>query len=498
MKRKIDDLLIEADIASLQRAMESGALTSEACVRWYLERIERFNSKLRVVLEINPDAIAIAVALDAERQEHGSRGLLHGIPILLKDNIDTGDRMHTSAGSIALAEHVALNDSAVAAQLRAAGAVLLGKANMTEWANFMSSTMWAGYSSRGGLTLNPYGPGELFVGGSSSGPGAAVAANLCTAAIGTETTGSIISPASQNSLVGLKPTVGLVSRRGIIPITHSQDSAGPMTRTVRDAACLLGAITGVDPEDAAMQEKGRIAYTDYMPFLDPNGLQGARIGIPRYYYQGLDQARAEIIERAIALCKERGAMIVDPVSMPCEHATWDWNVGRFEFKKGLNDYLAKAGPGASVRTLDQLIAYNEANREVALKYGQDMLIWSNETSGTLSEPEYAESLRFNREVSRAQGIDYAIREYGIDALLFLGNEEGLDLSARAGYPAITVPGGYAETGVIAKGGYTTKGPQGITFVGTAYSEPVLFRLAYAYEQASNYRIAFCTSNFFKT
>ncbi|MGG4454004.1 amidase family protein [Brevibacillus porteri] len=347
--------------------MESGELSSAACVSWYLERIERLNPKLKAVLEVNPDAIAVAERLDAERREHGARGPLHGIPLLLKD--------------------------------------------------------------------------------------------------------------------------GLVSRTGIIPITHSQDSAGPMTRTVRDAAILLGAMTAADPEDAAMLENRRIAYTDYTPFLDANGLQGARIGVPRYYYRGLDKARVEIIERAITLCKERGAIIVDPVSLPCESAKWDWDVMRFEFKKGLNDYLAKAGPGAFVRSLDELIAYNEENRDVALTYGQDTLIWSNGTSGTLSEKVYAESLRFNHELSRDQGIDHVIREHRLDALLFLGNEKGIDLSARAGYPAITVPGGYAETGIIAEGGYTTKGPQGITFVGTAYSEPSLFRLAYAYEQASQYRFA---------
>ncbi|SEN98288.1 amidase family protein [Paenibacillus sp. OV219] len=489
MDRTINEFLIEADIVSLQLAMESGELSSEACVRWYLERIERLNPKLKAVLEVNPDAISIAKELDAERRERGSRGPLHGIPILLKDNIDTGDNMHTSAGSVALAEHIAQKDSAVALQLRVAGAVFLGKANMTEWANFMSGTMWSGYSSRGGQTLNPYGPGELFVGGSSSGSGAAVAANLCTAAIGTETSGSIISPSSQNGLVGLKPTIGLVSRGGIIPITQTQDSAGPMTRTVRDAAILLGAMTAMDPEDTATRDTGRLAYMNYTTFLDVDGLQGARIGIPRYYYQGLDKARAEIIERAINLLKECGAVIVDPVSLPCESAKWDWDVMRYEFKHGLNNYLSKVGPGAAVRSFDELISYNEANRDVALKYGQGTLIWSNGTSGTLTEPEYSESLRLNCETARDQGIDHAIREYKLDALLFLGNEDGLDISARAGYPAITVPGGYAETGVIAEGGYTTKGPQGITFVGTAYSEPVLFRLAYGYEQASKYRFA---------
>ncbi|MFB9276597.1 amidase family protein [Cohnella cellulosilytica] len=489
MDKWTKEMIIEADIALLQAAMEAGELSAADCVRWYLERIERFNPKLKAVLEVNPDAIAEAEALDSERRDSGARGPLHGIPIMLKDNIDTGDRMHTSAGSVALADHFAPKDSFAAAQLRAAGAVFLGKANMTEWANFMSSTMWAGYSSRGGLTLNPYGPGELFVGGSSSGPGAAVAANLCAAAIGTETSGSIISPSSQNCLVGLKPTIGLVSRSGIIPITQSQDSAGPMTRTVRDAAILLGALTAVDSEDASMLMDGREAYADYTRFLDPDGLRAARIGIPRQYYRDLDQARLAIIERAIALCKECGATIVDPVSLPCENAKWDWDVMRYEFKKGLNDYLAQAGAGASVRSLDELIAYNERHRDSALKYGQNLLIGANETSGLLTEPVYTESLRLNREVARNQGIDHAIREHRLDALLFLGNEEGLDLSARAGYPALTVPGGFARTGVIAEGGYTTKGPQGITFVGTAYSEPALFRLAYAYECASHYRFA---------
>ncbi|MCM3205393.1 amidase family protein [Paenibacillus illinoisensis] len=489
MDRTLDELLLETDIVSLQSAMESGSLTSEVCVRWYLDRITRIDPKLNSVIEVNPDAIEQAIALDAERREQGVRGPLHGIPILLKDNIDTGDHMHTSAGSVALAEHIAKSDSMVAAQLRAAGAIFLGKANMTEWANFMSTTMLSGYSSRGGQTLNPYGPGELFVGGSSSGSAAAVAANLCTAALGTETSGSIISPASQNCLVGLKPTIGLVSRTGIIPLTSSQDSAGPMTRSVKDAAILLSTIIAVDPNDAAMHDNERKAYTDYTSFLDVNGLRGARIGVPRFYYQHLDEARAAVIERAINVCREQGAIIIDPVSLPCESAKWDWDVMRHEFKKELNDYLAQAGPDAYVKSLDELIAYNEENSSVALKYGQDLLIWSNETSGTLSEPVYAESLRHNRLLSRDQGIDHAIREHQLDALIFLGNEEGLDVSARAGYPVITVPGECIDTGIVGEDGYTTKGPQGITFVGTAYSEPILFRLAYAYEQATKFRFA---------
>ncbi|MGG4481133.1 amidase family protein [Paenibacillus illinoisensis] len=489
MDRTLDELLLETDIVSLQSAMESGSLTSEVCVRWYLDRITRIDPKLNSVIEVNPDAIEQAIALDAERREQGVRGPLHGIPILLKDNIDTGDHMHTSAGSVALAEHIAKSDSMVAAQLRAAGAIFLGKANMTEWANFMSTTMLSGYSSRGGQTLNPYGPGELFVGGSSSGSAAAVAANLCTAALGTETSGSIISPASQNCLVGLKPTIGLVSRTGIIPLTFSQDSAGPMTRSVKDAAILLSTIIAVDPKDAAMHDNERKAYTDYTSFLDVNGLRGARIGVPRFYYQHLDEARAAVIERAINVCREQGATIIDPVSLSCESAKWDWDVMRHEFKKVLNDYLAQAGPDAYVKSLDELIAYNEENSSVALKYGQDLLIWSNETSGTLSEPVYAESLRHSRLLSRDQGIDHAIREHQLDALIFLGNEEGLDVSARAGYPVITVPGECIESGIAGEDGYTTKGPQGITFVGTAYSEPILFRLAYAYEQATKFRFA---------
>jgi amidase len=282
MKVNMEKWMIEADIASMQSAMEAGWLSSEELVKLYLARIERYDGELRSILEVNPDAIEIAKALDKERSEQGSRGSLHGIPILLKDNIDTHDNMHTSAGSVALANSYAAADSFVASQLRAAGAVLLGKANMTEWANFMSSSMWAGYSSRGGLVLNPYGQGELFIGGSSSGSAAAAAANLGAAAIGTETSGSIISPASQTSLVGIKPTIGLVSRSGIIPITNSQDTAGPMARTVADAAILLGALTGADEKDEVTVTGAKHAYRDYTPFLDADYLKQARIGIPRY------------------------------------------------------------------------------------------------------------------------------------------------------------------------------------------------------------------------
>ncbi|NIK78826.1 amidase [Paenibacillus castaneae] len=479
--------LVEADISSMQSAMEAGWLSAEELVGLYLGRISRYDHLLRSILEINPDALEIARALDRERAEKGSRGSLHGIPILLKDNIDTGDNMHTSAGSVALANSFAAADSFVASQLRAAGAVLLGKANMTEWANFMSDSMWAGYSSRGGLVLNPYGPGDLFIGGSSSGSGAAIAANLGAAAIGTETSGSIISPACQNCLVGIKPTIGLVSRSGIIPITNSQDTAGPMTRTVADAAIILGALTGADERDEATLSGAKHACRDYTPFLDAHALSSARIGIPRFYYKHLDESRLAIIEAAIEVLKQAGATIVDPVELPCEQTEWDNHVMRYEFKKYLNDYLEKLDDTVPIHSLQELIAYNEEHAHIALKYGQGTLIWSEETSGTLAEQEYLDSRKKDKELAGKQGIDFALEKHSLDALLFLGNEEGDDLAARAGYPVITVPGGFADKGIIAPGGYTTKGPQGITFIGAAFSEPTLIKLAYSYEQATKHR-----------
>ncbi|MBY0161299.1 amidase family protein [Paenibacillus lautus] len=480
--------IVEATIADMQHAMEEGWMSSVELVQLYLERIGLYDGWLRSILEVNPDALQIAKELDQERRNLGARGRLHGIPILLKDNIDTGDRLHTSAGSITLADSYAAKDSFVAAKLREAGAVILGKSNMTEWANFMSSTMWAGYSSRRGLTLNPYGPGEMFVGGSSSGSGAAVAANLAAAAIGTETSGSIISPSSQNSLVGLKPTIGLISRTGIIPITHTQDTAGPMTRTVEDAAILLSAIAGADDLDEVTKTAAQARIEDYTKFLDASYLKRSRIGIPRYYYKHLDRDRLDIVESAIDVLREQGATIIDPVELPCQGTRWDANVLRYEFKKYVNDYLANVDPSLPVHSLAEVIAYNEARADIALKYGQNTLIWAEETSGTLTEKEYLESRRRNKERAGAMGIDHVLREHQLDALLFLGNEYGPDLAARAGYPSLTVPGGYAEHGIIAPGGYNTKGPQGITFIGTAYSEPVLIQLAYGFEQATKHRV----------
>lgn len=485
----IETWIIEADIPSMQKAMESGEISSEDLVIAYIERIRRLDTKINSILEINPEAVEIAKALDKERKDNGARGLLHGIPILLKDNIDTHDKMHTSAGSISLENSIAVEDSVVAARLRTAGAVLLGKTNMTEWANFMSNEMWAGYSSRGGLVLNPYGPGEVFVGGSSSGSAASVAANFGAAAIGTETTGSIICPSSQNGVVGIKPTIGLVSQSGIIPITFSQDTAGPIARTATDAAIILG--TMVNSDDSDEQGTGSLGINhgcqDYTQFLDRRFLKQARIGIPRFYYEGLDEERIQIVEAAIAVLKSEGATIVDPVSLPCENTEWDANVLRNEFKYALNNYLAQLPEDVPVHSLEEVIAFNEQHAERALKYGQGTLIWSEETSGTLKEQDYLHSLMQNTEMARKNGIDYALKEHRLDALMFLGSDGGADLAARAGYPIITIPGGYATKGVIAPEGYTTKGPQGISFVGTAFSEPVLIKIAFGFEQATKHR-----------
>lgn len=486
MNDKIEKWIIEADITSMQKAMECGEITSEQLVRVYLARVERYDNQLKSVLEINPDAVAIARALDYERSERGSRGRLHGIPLLLKDNIGTHDRMHTSAGSIALAEWTPTEDSFLAAKLRAAGAVLLGKANMTEWANFMSPTMWAGYSSRGGLTLNPYGPGQLFVGGSSSGSASAVAANLVAGAIGTETSGSIISPSSQNCIVGIKPTVGLVSRSGIIPASSSQDTAGPMARTVSDAAIILGAMTGVDGSDSATEASRDRYYHDYTSFLDASYLEGARIGIPRGYYRELDEAGLAIMEAAIAVLRDRGVTIIDPVKLPCEDEDDSSNVLQYEFKRVLNDYLSGLDATTPVHSLREVIQYNELHSDRALKYGQGTLEQLEETGDSITDEVYAEQLDKSRRRARNRGIDYVLEQHGLDALLFAGNH-GTDVAAKAGYPLITVPAGYAATGVVAPGGYITNGPHGVTFSGTAFSEPTLIKLAYGFEQATKHR-----------
>lgn len=474
MKIKLQDWIVEADLTSMQSAMEAGTITSEELVQEYLNRIHRYDSRINSILEINPDAIQIARALDMERRDKGSRGKLHGIPILLKDNIDTLDNMHTSAGSIALADSFATADSYVAWRLRLAGAVILGKANMTEWSNFMSSTMPAGYSSRGGLVLNPYGPGELFVSGSSNGPAAAIAANLGAAAIGTETAGSIVGPAAQHFLVGIKPTVGLISCAGIIPITSSQDTPGPLARTVTDAAIVLGALTGVGDNDK-----------DYTPYLDASFLRQARIGVPRHYYKHLDEERLAIMEAAITTLRKEGSTIVDPVTLHVEQQNWNNDVITYEFKRDLNHYLSHLPASVPVHSLKELIEYNERNADTALKYGQDTLTRSEENQ--LDEKAYLRKKEEDMELPLKQGIDYVLDQYELDALLLPGDVDGMYIAARLGYPLIAVPAGYSSQGVIDSDGDSTKGPFGVVFSGRAFSEPLLIKIAYGFEQATHHR-----------
>ena len=482
---KLEEWIVEADTISMQKAMESGSTSSEDIVRQYLDRIHKYDSDIHSILEINPDAIQIARDLDQERQETGSRGKLHGIPILLKDNIDTGDKLHTSAGSVALAGSFAVTDSFVASKLRLAGAVILGKANMSEWSNFMSSTMPAGYSSRGGLVLNPYGPGEIFISGSSSGSAAAVASNLVAAAIGTETAGSIVGPACQSFLVGIKPTVGLVSRTGVIPISVSQDTPGPIARNVTDAAIILGALTGMDDKDKATFLSKERTFSDYTPFLDADFLQQARIGIPRHYYKHLDEERLAIMEAAISTLKNAGATIVDDISLHVEHNNWNNDVICYEFKQGLNQYLSQCADSVPIHSLQELIAYNENHAEVALKYGQDTLIRSEAI--ILTEQEYHQKKQEYDALALSKGIDYVLKQHSLDALMLPGDVDGMYIAARLGYPLITVPAGYSSTGVIDADGDSTKGPFGVVFSGTAFSEPTLIRIAYGFEQATNYR-----------
>ncbi|HEU4965242.1 MAG TPA: amidase [Bacilli bacterium] len=476
------DRLIEATVDDMQQAMAEGKLTSRQLVLFYLDRIARYDSdgpQLNAVIEVNPDAVFLAEASDLERQTQGQRGPLHGIPVLIKDNIDTGDHMHTTAGSVTLANHYAARDSFVAAQLRAAGAIILGKTNLTEWANFMTNGMPNGYSSRGGQTLNPYGPGEFDTGGSSAGSGAAIAANLAAIAVGTETSGSILSPASCNSLVGIKPTVGLVSRTGIIPIAHSQDTAGPMARTVKDAALLLNVLKGEDVRDAATWVGSRQAEDDYTSFLDADGLQGARIGYDKAYWEHMNDGQRAILEAAIEKLQEAGAEVFEVTIPTVEEVSGGYEVLIYEFKSALNAYLATCGPDVPVHSLRDVIDYNHKHHEKALKYGQTLLIESERTSGTLTDAKYLNARLRDLQLSQTEGIDKTMAEHRLDALLSPANFAA-GIAAKAGYPSITVPGGYtAEEGT----------PFGVTFTGTAYSEGALIRLAYAFEQATKHRVA---------
>jgi amidase len=467
----------ESSISQWQEAMERGMLTSRELTISFLQRISRYDKQgvtINAISEINPDALHIADALDRERAVSGSRGPLHGIPVLIKDNIATLDSMHTTAGSLALADSYASHDAFLVTRLRQAGAVILGKTNLTEWANFISDHMPNGYSSRGGQVLNPYGPGRFDVGGSSSGSGAAIAAGFAVVAVGTETSGSILNPSVHNSLVGIKPTVGLISRNGIIPIATSQDTAGPMARTVEDAAILLGVLAGFDPQDPATGRSVGLAPNDYRPYLDPNGLQGTRIGIVRsHYLDKYDSEDQALYDAAIAHLEQAGATIVDPVTIPSEKADWNNLVLIYEFKSGLNAYLKTLNPDFPLRTLQDVLKWNEQHAEQALRYGQALFEQAERTSGTLTEPEYLNQRLYDLKMSRANGIDAVLQEHQLDCLLF-PNSSGAGIAAKAGYPSVCVPAGYRSTGK----------PFGVTFTGTAFSEPTLIKAAYAFEQAS--------------
>jgi len=471
--------MIETGILAAQRAMDRGETSSLELVKQYLERIvaiDKGGPNLNSIIELNPDALFIAEALDAERMSKGARGPMHGIPVLIKDNIDTKDKMHTSAGSLALASSYACDDAFLVKKLRGAGAIILGKTNLTEWANFMTKGMPNGYSSRGGQVLNPYGPGKFDTGGSSSGSAVAVAANLTMVAVGTETSGSILSPASSNSIVGLKPTVGLISRGGVIPISHSQDTPGPMARTVTDAAILLGALAGVDEGDPATWHSAGRYPQDYLQCLDAKGLKGARLGVCRQYFKRLDEAAQEVMEATLVLLGELGAELVDPVEIASFEEPFDINVLLYEFKPNLNAYLQTLKPQVPLHSLRDIIIFNSHEPSRRMQYGQSLLIDSEATSGTLTEPEYINSRLRDIHLSRTAGIDKAMRDHSLQALIFFNNL-GAAIAAKAGYPSITVPAGY-----------TTEGrPLGLTFAARAYEEQTLLRLAYSFEQGTQLR-----------
>jgi len=488
--------LDEKTIAELQEGMKSGSLTARSIAEKYLSRIAAIDNqgpRLNSVIELNPDALTIAEALDAERKTKGPRGPLHGIPVLIKDNIATNDRMATTAGSLALDGLTAQRDAFVVKRLRDAGAVILGKTNLSEWANFRSTHSTSGWSGRGGLTRNPYALDRNPC-GSSSGSGVAVSANLCSVAIGTETDGSIVCPATTNGIVGIKPTVGLVSRSGIIPIAHSQDTAGPMARTVTDAVILLGAITGVDSQDASTPESNGKSFTDYTRFLDPNGLKGARIGVARKYF-GFSDDVDRLMNDAIEVMKRSGATVIDPVDLALskEYEDSELEVLLYEFKSDLNKYLSELGPKAPFHSLKEIIEFNEKNRSREMPYFGQELFLKAEAKGPLTSPDYLKAVEKNRRLSRIQGIDAVINKDRLDAIVAPtgGPSWTTDLvngdhftggsstpAAVAGYPNINVPAGFIH-GL----------PVGISFFGAAYSEPALIKLAYAFEQVTRHRRA---------
>jgi amidase len=470
--------LEEITLASIADALRSGKFSAHSLAEKYLARIDAMDKRgpaIRAVIELNPDALKIAADLDREYKAKGSRGPLHGVPILIKDNIDTADRMKTTAGSLALADSVAPRDAGLVERLRSAGAVILGKTNLSEWANFRSQHSVSGWSGRGGQTRNPYAL-DRNTSGSSSGSGAAVAANFCALAIGTETDGSVISPSALNGIVGIKPTLGLIPGSGIVPISHSQDTAGPMARTVRDAAILLGAL----------------GQKDYTPSLDAKGLHGARIGVARKFF-GANTQGDQIAESCIAEMKRQGAVIVDPADLP-SHGKYkepEFEVMLYEFKADLNKYLAGLGPRVPVRSLSDVIAFNDKNKDREMQVFDQSLMLMAQKKGPLTEKAYLDALALNHQLTRNDGIDAVLKKGRLDAIVcptsppawlidwVNGDPDISDCTspaAIAGYPHITVPAGFVH-GL----------PVGISFFGTAWSEPVLLKLAYAFEQATKAR-----------
>jgi amidase len=489
--------LEDASIIELQEAMDKGTITSRKLVEMYLKRIEEIDRNgptLNSVIEINPDALEIADKLDKERRVKGARGKLHGIPILLKDNFATTDKMQTTAGSLALIDSRPDREAAVVEKLRRLGAVILGKANLSEWANFRSTSSCSGWSARGGQVKNPYVLNRSPC-GSSSGSAVAVSANLASATLGTETDGSILCPSSSNCVVGIKPTLGLVSRAGVVPIAHSQDTVGPIARTVTDAAILLGALVGVDQNDSATKQSEGKFYDDYTQFLDPDGLIGARIGIPREAYFGYSSKADEIAETAIRKMRKMGAKIIDPANIPSakeiQSSESEMTVLLYEFKHDLNRYLSKL-EFSRVHSLNDIIEFNKNHSDQELKYfGQELFLKAQKTK-SLKSAEYLRALRKNLRLSRKRGIDAVMKKHRLDALVMpttsppwvidlVNGDHAIGASSQpaalAGYPAVTVPAGFVF-GL----------PVGITFMGRAYSEPVLIKLAFAFEQATHQRV----------
>jgi amidase len=485
----------ESDIVTLQEALSNKVVTSQELVAACIARIEAFDRdgpQVNAVIELNPEAMSIAAALDEERVQLGPRGPLHGIPILIKDNIDTADQMHTTAGSLALMNSKPARDATVVRRLREAGAVILGKTNLSEWANFRSTHSASGWSGRGRQTRNPYAL-DRSPGGSSSGSGAAIAASLAVAALGTETNGSIINPSTINGLVGIKPTVGLTSRSGVIPISHSQDTVGPMARSVRDAAIILGAIAGPDNADAATANSAGHAVADYTQYLVPDGLRGKRIGVARKKLFGYHPATDHIVDQTIAIMREAGAIIIDPADISTaeemDGAPSTLDVMLYEFKADLNAYLATREPTNSntiLRSLADIIDYNKAHANLELPYFGQELFEMAQAKGPLTDEAYLKALATNHRLSRDEGIDKVMETYNLDALIAPSSAPAWSIdpivgeyvqggsttpAALAGYPIITLPIGQVH-GL----------PVGLSFMGQAYSEPVLLSLAYALEE----------------